>query len=77
MDALGLVLIGGRDDLDDLVARELERGDVHGATVHQVGIQYAQHALVCDDEEVALLALQLENDRLKAYSEVVIGLVRE
>lgn len=74
VDALGLVLIRGGEDLDDLVPRELELGNVHGAAVHEVGVEDAQDRLVRDDEEVVLLALELEDDWLEADGEVVVGL---
>lgn len=74
VDALGLVLVGGGDDLDDLVAGELEVGNVHGGAVHEVGVEDAQDGLVGDDEEVVLLALELEDDGLEADGEVVVGL---
>lgn len=34
VNAFGLVLVRGRNNLNDLVARELKLGDVHGAAVH-------------------------------------------
>lgn len=74
MDALGLVLVGGGDDLDDLVARELEDGNLHGADVHQVGVEHAQDALVRDDQQVVLLALQLQDDGLQPHRQVVVRL---
>lgn len=74
MDTLGFVLIRGWDDLDDLVAWKLELGDVHRAAVHQVGVEHTQNGLVSDDEQVVLLALELEDDRLEADREVMVGL---
>lgn len=41
MDALRFVLVSRRDDLDDVIARELELGNVHGGAVHQVGVEDA------------------------------------
>ena len=74
MDALGFVLVGGGDDFDDLVPREFELGDLHSADVHEVGVEHAQHALVCNNKQVVLLALQLQNDRLKPDSQVMVRL---
>lgn len=58
VDALGLVLVGGRDDLDDVIARELKLRDVHGGAVHQVSVEDAEDGLVGDDEQIVLLALE-------------------
>lgn len=66
MNTLGLILVSCRDDLDDLVARELQLGDVRGAAVHQVRIKYTENGLVCNDEEIVLLPFELEDDRLEA-----------
>lgn len=74
VDALGLVLVGGRDDLDDFVAGELEDGNIHGGAVHQVGIENTKNRFVRNDEKITLLALKLQNDGLKADGEVVVGL---
>jgi hypothetical protein len=40
--------------------------------VHQVGVEDAQNRLVGDDEEVVLLAFELEDDGLEADGEVVV-----
>lgn len=66
VDALGLVLVGGRNDLDYVIPRELKLRDVHGRAVHQVGVEDAEDRLMGDDEEVVLLALELEDDWLQA-----------
>lgn len=42
--------------------------------MHEVGVENAQDGLVRDDEEVVLLALELEDDGLEADCEVVVGL---
>lgn len=54
---------GGRSSkyLDDLVTRELELGDVSRVAGHEVAVEDAENALVRDDEEVVLLALELED----------------
>jgi hypothetical protein len=75
MNALGGVVVRSRDDLDDLVARELQAGDVCGRTGHQVAVQNAEDGLVGDDEKVVLLALEFEDDGFEADGEVVVGLV--
>lgn len=74
MDALGLVLVRGGNDFDDLVARKFEFGNVHRTAVHQVGVEHAQDGLVRNDQQVVLLALELENDGLEADGEIVVGL---
>lgn len=66
MNALRLILIRRRDDLNNLIARELELGDIRGTAVHQVRIQDAEDRLMRNDQEVVLLALELENDGLEA-----------
>jgi hypothetical protein len=75
MNALGGVVVRSRDDLDDLVARELQAGDVCGRTGHQVAVQNAEDGLVGDDEKVVLLALEFEDDGFEADGEIVVGLV--
>jgi hypothetical protein len=74
MDALGRVVIRGRDDFDDLVTGELQAGNVCGRASHQVAVEDTEDGLVGDDQKVILLALELENDRLEADRKVVIGL---
>jgi hypothetical protein len=74
VDALGRVVVRGRDDFDDLVTGELQAGDVCGGAGHQVAVQDTEDGLVGDDQKIILLALQLENDRLEADRKVVIGL---
>ena len=73
-DARGLVAVAGGDDLDDLVARKGEEGDVGGVAGHQVAVEHAQYGLVRDDEEVVLLAFEFEDDGFEADGEVVVGL---
>lgn len=43
--------------------------------MHQVGIEDAEDGFVGDDKEVVLFALEFENDRLEADSEIVVRLV--
>ena len=59
---------------NDLVARELEVGNVSGATGHQVAVQHPEHALMGNDEQVVLLPFQLKNNGLEADCQVVVGL---
>ena len=42
VDALGRVVVRGRDDFDNLVARELQAGNVCGRAGHQVAVQDAE-----------------------------------
>lgn len=74
MNTLGLVLIRGGNDLDDLIARKFEFGNVHRAAVHQVGVQHTENGLVSNDEQIILLALKLEDNWLEADGEVMIRL---
>jgi len=74
VDALGRVVVRSGDDLDDLVAGELQAGDVCGRASHEVAVQDTEDGLVGDDQKVILLALELENDRLETDRKVVIGL---
>lgn len=76
MNALGGVVVGGGDDLDDFVARELQAGNVCCGAGHQVAVQDAENRLVCDDEKVILLALKLQDDGLKADGEIVVRLLK-
>ena len=74
VDPLRRVVVRCGDDFDDLVAGELQARNVRGRTCHQVAVQDTKDGLVRDDQEVILLALELENDRLETNGEVVIGL---
>ena len=72
VDTLGLVLVRRGDDLDDLVAGEVEEGNVHCGAVHQVGVKNTEDGLVSHDQKIAALALELEDDGLQAHGEVVV-----
>lgn len=74
MDSFCAVVVGGRNDFDDFVARELKVRDVVGGAGHQVTVEDSQDGFVGDDEEVVLFAFKLENDRLEAHGEVVVRL---
>lgn len=74
MNAFGLILVSGRNDLNNLVARKFEFGNIHRAAVHQVGIEHSENGLVSDDKQIVLLTLQLENDWLEADGEVMVRL---
>jgi hypothetical protein len=50
----------------------LQAWDVGRVARHEVAIQHAKHRLVRDDENVILLALELEDDGLQADREVVV-----
>lgn len=75
VNALGLVLVRSRNNLDDLVAREGERRNLHSGAVHEVGIEDAEDGFMSDDKEVVLFALELKNDRLEADCEIMVRLV--
>ena len=74
MNTLGLVLIGSWNDFDDLIARKFEFRDVHGATVHQIGIEHTQDRLVGNDKQIVLLALKFEDNGLEAHRKIVVRL---
>lgn len=63
--------------LYDFVTGELEVRNVCGVAGHEVAVEDAEDRLVRDDEEVVLLALELEDDGLEAHGEVVVGLCIE
>lgn len=58
--------------LDDLVAGELQCWDVHSITCHQVTIENAENRFMSNNEKIILLSFELENDRLKADSEIMV-----
>lgn len=74
VDALGLILIRGWYDLNDLVTRKLQARNIHRRTVHEIGIQNSENRLVRDDQQIALFTLQLENNWLESHSQIMIGL---
>ena len=49
MDAFGGIVVIGGNNLDDLVAGELQAWDVCGRTGHQVAVENAEDGLVGDD----------------------------
>ena len=49
VDAFGGVVVGCREDFDDFVARELQRGDVGGAAGHEVAVEDTEDGFVRDD----------------------------
>lgn len=53
--------------LNNLVARELQLGNVACTTSHQITIEHSQNTLVSNDEQIVLLALKLQDDGLEAY----------
>lgn len=59
MDPFGFILVRCRDDFDNLITREFEVRDLHGGTVHEIGVENSQDGLVRNDEEVVLLSLEL------------------
>lgn len=75
-DARSLVGVRAWNNLDDLVAWELQLWDIHGSAGHHVAIDDAEDGLVGDDEDIGFEALELEDDWLEANSEVMIGLDR-
>lgn len=74
MDSLCAVVVGCWDDFDDFVAGEFEVGNIVGGAGHQIAVEDSQDGLVGDDEEVVLFAFELENDRLEADGQIVVGL---
>jgi hypothetical protein len=50
--------------LDNLVPRERQKWNVSSIASHQIAIQHSQNTFVGYDQEVILLALKLENNRL-------------
>jgi hypothetical protein len=74
VNSLCAVVVRGWDNFDDLVAGKFEAGDVGCAAGHEIAVENPEDGLVGDDEEVVLLALELEDDRLEADCEVVVGL---
>jgi hypothetical protein len=70
-DGLGLRLRCSTN-LNDLVAGKLQLGNVHSITSHQVTIENSEHGLVSNDQEIIVLAFELEDNRLKADSEIMV-----
>lgn len=60
--------------LDDLITRELKERNVCSIASHEVAIQDPQNTLVCNDEQIGLFPLKLENNGFQSNSQVVIRL---
>jgi hypothetical protein len=75
VNTLSRIVVAGRYDLDDFVARELQAGDICGGAGHEVAVENAEDGLVGDDQEIVLLALEFEDDRFEADGEIVVRLV--
>ena len=76
VNTLGRIVVAGSYDLDDLVARELQAGDVCGGAGHQVAVEDAEDGFVGDDQEIVLLALKFEDDGFETDGKVVVRLAR-
>lgn len=72
MYALSRIVVRSRNDLNDLIARELERRDVASRACHEVTVEYAQNGLVGYDEEIVVFAFEFEDDGFKSDGEVVV-----
>lgn len=68
------LLLGLLTHLDDLVTGELEVGDVHCITSHEIAVQNAKNGLVSNDKEIVLLTFELENDGFETDSQVMVRL---
>ena len=65
---------GDDTDLDNFVSWKRQKWDVCRITGHQVAIQHSQDTLVCDNQQVILLSLQLQNNRFQSNGHVVVRL---
>jgi len=60
--------------LNDLVARKLQCWNGHSITSHKITVENTQNRFVSNDQQVILLALEFEDDRLEADGKVMVGL---
>lgn len=74
MNSFRLILICGRNDLDDVIAGEFEAGNFHRRAVHQVRVEDTEDRFMSNNEKVGLLALEFENYGLETDCKIVIGL---
>jgi hypothetical protein len=65
-------LAKGSTNLNNLITGELELGNVHRITSHEVAVENSEDGLVSNDQEVIVLSLQLKNDGLKTNGKVVV-----
>lgn len=59
---------------DYFVPWERKVRDIGGIASHQVPVEYSEHALVSNYQQIILLSLQLQNNWFKPNSDIVVGL---
>ena len=74
INALGLVLVAGRNDLYDFVAGETEFWDRHGVASHKIAIKNAEDGFVSDNKEIVLFSFKFKNNWFKTNGEIVVRL---
>jgi hypothetical protein len=57
---------------DNLVAWELQLGNIHSIASHEVAIENSKDGFMSDDKEVIVLPFQFKDNRLKTNSKVVV-----
>ena len=62
----------GATDLDDFISRELQLGNVHCITSHEIAVQNTENRFMSNDEEVIMFTFQLEDDGLKTNGKVMV-----
>jgi hypothetical protein len=64
--------VGCSTNLNDFIAGKLQLRNVHSITSHQVTVENSEHGLVSNDQEIIVLAFELEDNRLKTDSEIMV-----
>lgn len=58
--------------LNNFIPWEFQEGDIGSIAGHEIAVQDPQDTFVGNDQKIILLPLELENDRLKTDSKVVV-----
>ena len=66
LNACCFVLVAGWDDFDDLISRKGQAGNVGGITSHKISVQDTKYAFMRNYQEIVLLALQFQDNRLES-----------
>ncbi len=55
-----------------MIAWELQLGNVHSVTSHEIAIENSENRLMSDNEEVILLSFELKDNGFKANCKIMI-----
>ena len=65
----------GSTNLDDLIARKFEFGNIHCVTSHEVTIENSEDRLMGNYQEIILFAFKLEDDWFQTDCQIMVGLL--